>query len=156
MKLKKAIGISALKILLLGAMVFGSVNFVAMHSPQQLSLLGVGGVGAAGCGCNPIDTLTDAATVTPNVDGFSGGILTTLGQATEFLNPTGTPVQFQQYTVRIKSTTARALTWDTQYRGSADMALPTTTSGASLTDYFIIKWNAQDSKWDLIGRNFGF
>lgn len=154
MKLRKTIGLTALKILLLGAMVFGAVNAVEPRLPPQLMLMGVGG--AAGCGCNPIATLTDASPVTPNVDGFSGGILTTLSQNTTIANPTGTPVEFQQYTIRVKSTASRTLTFGAQYRGSADNALPAATSGASLTDYLIFKWNVADSKWDFVGRNFGF
>jgi len=100
--------------------------------------------------------LTDAATVTPAVDDYDGGVLATLSQATQFLNPTGTPADGQRYVIRIKSTSARALTYDTQYRGSADLALPASTSGASLTDYLVFMWNAADSKWDLVGRTFGF
>lgn len=110
----------------------------------------------AALGLGTIATLTDAATVTPAVDGNAGGLLATLSQATQFLNPTGTPVNGQVYTIRIKSTTSRALTYDTQYRGSADLALPSATSGASLTDYLVFKWNSADSKWDCVGRNFGF
>lgn len=108
-----------------------------------------------------IETLTDATPVAPNTDNFEGGLLTTLSQTTDFLNPTGTPSNGRTYTLRIKSSTVRSLTWTnggagTQYRGSADLALPTTTSGASLTDYLVFRWNSADSKWDLVGRNFGF
>ena len=110
----------------------------------------------AALGLSNFAALTDAATVTPAVDDYDGGILATLSQATQLLNPTGTPVDGQKYVVRIKSSTARALTYDTQYRGSADLALPASTSGASLTDYLVFMWNAADSKWDLVGRTFGF
>lgn len=108
-----------------------------------------------------IATLTDAATVTPATDAYDGGILTTLSQTTDFLNPTGTPTDGQRYTLRIKSSTTRTITWTnggsgTQYRGSADLALPSATSGSSLTDYLVFIWNAADSKWDLVGRTFGF
>lgn len=103
-----------------------------------------------------IHTLTDAATVTPDSDSYDGGLLATLSQATQIANPTGTPVNFQKYTLRIKSTTARALTYGAQFRGSADLALPAATSGASLTDYLVFQWNSADSKWDCVGRNFGF
>lgn len=103
-----------------------------------------------------IATLTDAATVTPVVTGYGGGILTTLSQATQFLNPTGSPIEGQTYTIRIKSTTTRALTYDTQYRGSSDLALPSATTGSSKTDYLIFSWNVADSKWDLLGKTFGF
>lgn len=110
----------------------------------------------AALGLDTLETLTDAATVTPTVTAYSGGILTTLSQSTQFLNPTGTPVNGQVYTLRVKSTTARALTYDTQYRGSADLALPAASSGSSLTDYLVFRWNSADSKWDFVGRNFGF
>lgn len=100
--------------------------------------------------------LTDAATVTPTVDDYDGGVLTTLSQATQLLNPTGTPANGQKYVVRIKSTVSRALTYDTQYRGSTDLTLPAATSGGSLTDYLVFMWNSADSKWDLVGKTFGF
>jgi len=108
-----------------------------------------------------VATLTDAATVTPATDSYDGGLLATLSQTTDFINPTGTPVNFQRYILRIKSTTTRSITWTnggsgTQYRGSADLALPSATSGSSLTDYLVFQWNSADSKWDLVGRNFGF
>lgn len=105
---------------------------------------------------NSFAALTDAATVTPTVDDYDGGVLATLSQPTQFLNPTGTPANGQRYVVRIKSTASRALTYDTQYRGSADLALPAATSGASLTDYLVFMWNSADSKWDLVGKTFGF
>lgn len=108
-----------------------------------------------------VASLTDAATVTPASDSYDGGILTSLSQTTDFLNPTGTPTDFQRYTLRIKSSTARTITFTnggsgTQYRFSTDMPAPTATSGSSLTDYMVFQWNAADSKWDCVGKNFGF
>lgn len=103
-----------------------------------------------------VATLTDAATVTPDVDSFDGGKLTALSQDSTIANPTGTPTAFQNYKLRIKSTTARALTWGSQYRGSFDLTLPSTTTGTSHTDYFVFQYNSDDTKWDLVGKNFGF
>lgn len=106
-----------------------------------------------------VATLADAATVTPATDSYDGGILTSLSQTTAFAVPTGTPTDFQRYILRIKSTTTRTISFSSSsggYRGSADLALPTATSGSSLTDYLVFQWNAADSKWDLVGRNFGF
>ncbi len=103
--------------------------------------------------------LTDAGTVTPATDSFDGGVLTSLSQSTAFAIPTGTPTDGQRYFIRIKSSTARTLSWSSStggYRGSADLALPLTTSGSSLTDYIIFSYNAADSKWDILGRNMGF
>lgn len=65
-------------------------------------------------------------------------------------NPGGTPVNGQKLIVRIKDNgTARALTYDTQFRASSDLALPTTTVlGKTLYMGFI--YNSADSKWDLL------
>lgn len=65
-------------------------------------------------------------------------------------NPGGTPVNGQKLIVRIKDNgTARALTYDTQFRASSDLALPTTTV-LSKTLYMGFIWNSADSKWDLL------
>ncbi len=95
-----------------------------------------------------VATLTDAATVTPDSDNFDGGKLTSLSQTTAIANPTGTPTSFQQYTLRIKSTSSQTLSFGTQYRGSNTVALPTVTTGGGKTDYLGFQWNADDSKWD--------
>lgn len=65
-------------------------------------------------------------------------------------NPGGTPVNGQKLIIRIKDNgTARALTYDTQFRASSDLALPTTTVlGKTLYMGFI--YNATDTKWDLL------
>ena len=65
-------------------------------------------------------------------------------------NPSGTPVNGQKRIVRIKDNgTARALTYDTQFRASSDLALPTTTVlGKTLYMGFI--FNLTDGKWDLL------
>lgn len=101
-------------------------------------------------------SLTDAATVTPNSDTTDIGILTSLSQNTTLANPTGTPVDSQKLMLRIKSTVARTLTFGAQYRGSTDLALPAATSGGGLTDYLGFIWNAADSKWDYLAKNFGY
>lgn len=100
--------------------------------------------------------LTDAATVTPNADTTDQGILTTLSQNSTLANPTGTPTDGQRLMIRVKSTSARTWTFGSQYRGSVDLALPTATSGSSLTDYMGFAWNAADSKWDYVAKTFGF
>jgi len=65
-------------------------------------------------------------------------------------NPGGTPVAGQKLIIRIKDDgTARALTYDTQFRASTDLALPATTVlGKTLYMGFI--FNATDTKWDLL------
>lgn len=65
-------------------------------------------------------------------------------------NPSGTPVNGQKLIVRIKDNgTARALTYDTQFRASSDLALPTTTV-LSKTLYMGFIYNSADTKWDLL------
>lgn len=103
-----------------------------------------------------IATLTDAATVVVATDAFDGGLLTALSQPSTIQNPTGTPTNFQQYILRIKSSIARALTWDTNYRGSTSIPLPASTTGGNLTDYFGLQYNVQDTKWDLLAYCAGF
>jgi hypothetical protein len=65
-------------------------------------------------------------------------------------NPSGTPVAGQKLIVRIKDDgTARALTYDTQFRASSDLALPSTTV-VNKTLYMGFIFNSTDTKWDLL------
>lgn len=69
--------------------------------------------------------------------------------ALKFNNPGGTPVGGNKLVIRIKDNgTARALTYDTQFRAMGN-ALPTTTV-LSKTLYMGFIYNATDTKWDLI------
>lgn len=64
-------------------------------------------------------------------------------------NPGGTPLGGQKLIVRIKDNgTARALTYDTQFRALGN-ALPSTTV-LSKTLYLGFIYNATDTKWDLV------
>lgn len=77
-------------------------------------------------------------------------IVTAQAGALKFNNPSGTPVQGEKLLVRIKDNgTARALTYDTQFRASSDLALPTTTI-ISKTLYMGFIYNSTDTKWDLL------
>jgi hypothetical protein len=68
----------------------------------------------------------------------------------KFNNPGGTPVNGQKLIVRIKDDgTAQALTYDTQFRASSDLALPTTTV-LGKTLYMGFMFNATDTRWDLL------
>ena len=69
--------------------------------------------------------------------------------ALKFNNPGGTPLGGQKLIIRIKDDgTARALTYDTQFRAMGN-ALPTTTV-LSKTLYMGFIYNATDTKWDLV------
>lgn len=103
-----------------------------------------------------VQTLTDAATVTPATDSYDGGKLLTLSQTTTIANPTGTPTAFQQYILRVLSASTQTLSWGAQFRGSTSIPLPGATTGSSKTDYFGFQWNADSSTWDLIALVQGF
>lgn len=95
-------------------------------------------------------TATDAATHTINADNYDEYTITAQAQAFTVAAPTGTPTEGQKLILRIKDNgTARAITWNTIFRASSDLALPTTTV-LSKTLYCGFIYNATDSKWDLI------
>ncbi len=78
-------------------------------------------------------------------------IITAQAGALEFNNPSGTPTPGQVILVRIKDDgTARALTYDTQYR-AIGIALSSTTV-ISKTLYLALVWNSTDSKVDVVGK----
>lgn len=101
-------------------------------------------------------TLTDASTVTPNLNTTDMGVLNSLSQNTTIANATGTPVDGQLLVLRVKSSTSRTLTFESMYRGSTDLALPSATTGSSKTDYLVFRYNSSDSTLDYLGKNFGF
>ena len=75
--------------------------------------------------------------------------ITAQAGALKFNNPSGTPVGGQKLVIRIKDNgTARALTYDTQFR-AVGVALPATTV-ISKTLYMGFIFNATDTKWDLL------
>lgn len=76
-------------------------------------------------------------------------VVTAQAGALKLNNPGGTPVQGQKLMVRIKDDgTARALTYDTQFRAMGT-ALPSTTV-LSKTLYLGFIYNSTDTKWDLV------
>jgi hypothetical protein len=96
-----------------------------------------------------IQSVVSAATVTPtNLN--DEVVITAQAAALFFANPTGTAVQGQSMLIRIKDNgTARAITYDTQYR-AIGVTLPTTTV-INKTVYLGLIYNATDTKWDVIG-----
>jgi hypothetical protein len=89
------------------------------------------------------------ATPTPNASTTDVHIITAQAAAAAFANPTGTPVHGQPMLIRIKDNgTARALSWDTQYRGIGAALPPTTTLGKTM--YIGMTYNSTDTKWDVM------
>lgn len=99
-------------------------------------------------------TLTDVATVTPNADTTDKGILTSLSQTTTFANPTGTPTDGQELTIRIKSAAAQAVSFGNKFRAT-EVDLPTATQGSAITERWLFEWDAADSMWDILAINLG-
>jgi len=84
-----------------------------------------------------------------NVDNCDQFVITAQAGALKFNNPGGTPLNGQKLVIRIKDNgTARALTYDTQFRGIVG-TLPNTTV-ISKTLYMGFIYNSNDTKWDLV------
>jgi hypothetical protein len=96
-----------------------------------------------------VQTVADAATLTPNADSDAQAQVTALAQALTIAAPTGTPVNGQKMLIRLKDNgTARALTWNAIYR-VIGVTLPTTTV-ISKTHYVGCVYNSADTKWDVL------
>jgi len=97
-----------------------------------------------------VTTIASSATPTPAGDDSDIFTVTALAEAAAFGAPTGTPVNGQKLTIRIKdNATARALSWNAIYRAGSDVALPTTTV-ISKTLYCGFIYNSASSTWDLV------
>lgn len=96
-----------------------------------------------------VQSVTSAATVTPTTLNDEV-VITAQAVALNIANPTGTAVQGQSLIIRIKDNgTARAITYDTQYR-AIGVTLPTTTVISKIV-YLGFIYNSTDTKWDCIG-----
>lgn len=102
--------------------------------------------------CIRVQTVISSATVTPNADTNDFVVITAQAEALFLANPSCTPVQGQPLMIRIKDDgTARAITYDTQYR-AIGVTLPTTTV-INKTVYQGLIYNSTDDKWDVLGVN---
>lgn len=103
-------------------------------------------------------TVADGTTITPNADtsDFVLQLNTQAGGTLTVANPTGTPTDRQPLNIQLKSTNVQTFSFGTQYRGSTDLALVTASTGSSKWDRMGFEWNANDTKWDLVAKNFGY
>jgi len=101
-------------------------------------------------------TVTSSATPTPaRASKRNMFTVTALAEAATFAAPSGTPADGDTLLIRIKdNSTARALSWNAIYRGSTELALPSTTT-LGKTIYIVFVYNSADSKWDLIDYRDG-
>lgn len=101
-----------------------------------------------------VQSVADAATVTPNADNDDCVDITAIAQAFTIANPSGTPTNFQSLVIRIKDNgTARAFTWGNGYvAGGAP--LPTTTILSKiLTLGFFYNTANSLNKWQLVASS---
>lgn len=105
-----------------------------------------------------VTTLSAATSITPNASTTDMIVMNnTLASGTLTMNaPTGSPVDGQRLTFRIQSTLYQTYSWNSIYTGSSDVTLPVATSGSGLTDYIGFMYNSTVSKWQIMGKNFGF
>jgi hypothetical protein len=98
--------------------------------------------------------LTDAANVSSNADATDVGDLTTTQNFT-LDNPTGTPTDGQLLEYRVKSASSFSIAYGAAFRATADLVLPTATTGSSKWDRLLFEWNADSATWDILAKNFG-
>lgn len=105
-----------------------------------------------------IVSMADATSITPTGDTAdintqtntqAGGTLTANA-------PSGTPVDGQKLTLRIKCTNTQNWSWNVIYRGSNDVALPTSTTGSSKIDRLLFIYSTDGTKWDLAAKSLGY
>lgn len=99
-----------------------------------------------------VNSITDAATITPTGDSSDQYNVTALAQPATVAAPSGTPTSGQKLILRLKDNgTARALTWTTSsgaYR-AVGVTLPTTTT-AGKTTYIGCIYNSDATFWDVV------
>ncbi len=98
-----------------------------------------------------VQTVTDAATITPNADTDDNVDITAIAQAFTIANPSGTPTNKQTIWVTIKDNgTARAITFGNGYVAGG-YALPSTTIAGKIMNLGFA-YNTANSlnKWQLV------
>lgn len=105
-----------------------------------------------------VQTVTpDSAAITADADNYDDVILvTTVASGTLTMNaPTGTPIEGQLLLFKVKCTNSQSWSFNAIFRGGVGVVLPTDTTTAK-TDYLGFRYNATDTKWDLLARASGY
>ena len=103
-------------------------------------------------------TTVASTTTSVTINYATTNMHTTTAQAGALLynNPTGSPGEGDALLIKIQDDgTARALTWDTQFRAATGSTLPTTTT-VNQYSYFAFIFNNNDTKWDYTGTQGPF
>jgi hypothetical protein len=100
-----------------------------------------------------IAPLTDGANIA--TDASKGDIFTvTFGGNRTMTKPTGA-TNGQKIEYWITNNGSRTVTWGTGFSATADIALPSLTSGSTATDMFLFVYNATDDKFYIDAVNKG-
>jgi hypothetical protein len=109
---------------------------------------------------NPLRTTTiaDGTTVAINSDTTDLAIqVNTQAAGTLTVSaPTGSPRDGQRLMIRLTSTNVQTFSWNAIFLGSADMTLPTISSGASKEDYIGFIYDSVSVKWHIIAKSLGY
>lgn len=103
-------------------------------------------------------TVATGSSLTPNIN-TTDMLIQANTEATGTLtinNPTGTLGNFRRLILRVKSTNAHTLSWGANYQGSDSLALPSSLTGGTKTDYMGFMYNTDTSKWQFVAKIFGF
>lgn len=100
-------------------------------------------------GAPRVQSVTSAGTVTPNAATDDGVVITAQAAALTIAAPSGTPAELQPMLFRIKDNgSARAITWNSIFRGIGNTLPTTTVAGKEL--YVGARYNSAASKWDVL------
>jgi hypothetical protein len=100
-------------------------------------------------GGSRVYSTTSLSTLTPDLANYNIFALTAQAASLYIANPT-IPLDGNKMIIRVKDDgTARAITYDTYYRGVV-ATLPAATAGSGKITYMGFIWNYAETKWDMI------
>lgn len=99
-----------------------------------------------------LQTVASGGTITPTA-GADDAVYqnNTAAAGTLTINaPTGPANDYQALAIRIKSTNVQTFAWNAIFNGNANLPLPVASSGGGLVDYMAFRYDAPNTKWDLV------
>ena len=104
-------------------------------------------------------SVASANTITPNCDSYDIQYMddtATGGTGFTIANPSCTPVEGQIWRLHLQTTGVQAITYGSNIIASGTYSCPTSTSGASKTDWFLCMYDILLTKWDCVWEAPGF